>query len=350
MATTHRPDIDGLRAVAVIPVVLFHAFPARMPGGFAGVDVFFVISGFLISSVLVGGLADGSFRFVDFYVRRVRRIFPALLLVLVTSLVAGWLLLFTDEFAQLAGHVAGGAGFVSNFVLWSEIGYFDNDAATKPLLHLWSLGIEEQFYIAWPLLLWLAWRAGLAPGGMVGLLFAASLAFCLGVADPVEGFYSPFSRAIAPFFRALAQGELRDTVVVIAARYSDHVAHVAAASVLAPAAGGDAQPSAGSRDAAAVFEAGLRETLARAVPGSRAVVFAHEVPGFREDPRLCVPRWLRVRPASACRIDRARVESGQRAYRDGNHLGPRGAEVFSRALVARLPAALRPVSGASRPR
>jgi len=146
----YRPDIDGLRAVAVLAVVAFHAFPSWVRGGFIGVDVFFVISGYLISNIIFENLDRGTFNFREFYARRIKRIFPSLLLVLITCLSFGWFALLSDEYTQLAKHVAAGTGFVSNYILWNEAGYFDNSVETKPLLHLWSLGIEEQFYIAWP--------------------------------------------------------------------------------------------------------------------------------------------------------------------------------------------------------
>jgi peptidoglycan/LPS O-acetylase OafA/YrhL len=154
----YRPDIDGLRALAVLSVVLFHAFPEVLKGGFIGVDVFFVISGFLISTIIFTSLERGSFSFREFYARRIRRIFPALVLVLASSYVFGWFTLLADEYRQLGKHIAGGAGFISNLMLWTEAGYFDTSAETKPLLHLWSLGIEEQFYFVWPLLLCFAWK------------------------------------------------------------------------------------------------------------------------------------------------------------------------------------------------
>jgi peptidoglycan/LPS O-acetylase OafA/YrhL len=154
----YRPDIDGLRAIAVLSVVAFHAFPSWVRGGFIGVDVFFVISGYLISTIIFENLDKGTFSFSEFYSRRIRRIFPALLLVLIACFAFGWFALLADEYKQLGKHIAAGAGFISNFILWNEAGYFDNSAETKPLLHLWSLGIEEQFYIVWPLLLWFAWK------------------------------------------------------------------------------------------------------------------------------------------------------------------------------------------------
>ena len=154
----YRPDIDGLRALAILPVVGYHAFPQAFGGGFIGVDIFFVISGFLISGIIFRKLEQDSFSAVEFYSRRIRRIFPALILVLATCYVAGWFLLTAEELKQLGKHIAGGAGFISNFILQNESGYFDVAAEQKPLLHLWSLGIEEQFYIVWPLLLGLAWK------------------------------------------------------------------------------------------------------------------------------------------------------------------------------------------------
>ncbi len=154
----YRSDIDGLRAIAVLSVVVFHAFPSWIQGGFIGVDVFFVISGFLISTIIFESLDKGVFSLTEFYARRIKRIFPALILVLIACFVFGWFALLADEYQQLGKHIAGGATFVSNFVLWHESGYFDNTADTKPLLHLWSLGVEEQFYIIWPLLLWFAYK------------------------------------------------------------------------------------------------------------------------------------------------------------------------------------------------
>ena len=150
--SNYRPDIDGLRALAVLSVVIFHAFPARLPGGFIGVDIFFVISGYLISGIIFSELAQKSFRLSDFYARRIRRIFPALVLVLCTCASLGWFILLTTEYAQLGRHIAASSGFIQNIVLWSERSYFDTLADTKPLLHLWSLGVEEQFYLVWPVL------------------------------------------------------------------------------------------------------------------------------------------------------------------------------------------------------
>jgi|694.fasta_scaffold03328_1 peptidoglycan/LPS O-acetylase OafA/YrhL len=192
----YRADIDGLRAVAVLMVVIYHAFPHVLPGGFIGVDVFFIISGYLISTILFQGIDAGTFSITDFYSRRIRRIFPALSVVLIATGFFGWFSLRADEFQQLGKHIAAGAGFVSNFVLWGESGYFDNAAETKPLLHLWSLGIEEQFYFFFPIFLWLAWRRRL------NLLIVTSVIAVLSFGwnlyqyntDTTALFYSPFTR------------------------------------------------------------------------------------------------------------------------------------------------------------
>jgi peptidoglycan/LPS O-acetylase OafA/YrhL len=192
----YRPDIDGLRAVAVLAVVAFHIAPARITGGFVGVDVFFVISGFLISSIILGGLKNETFSYKTFYIRRIRRIFPALAIVCFFTLVAGWLLLLPHEYEQLGKHVVAGSLFVSNLQLWSEAGYFDAASGLKPLLHLWSLGIEEQFYLVWPLALALMWRTRKsAPAWILtGLVLSFVLCIAIGMRDPSAAFYLPLAR------------------------------------------------------------------------------------------------------------------------------------------------------------
>jgi peptidoglycan/LPS O-acetylase OafA/YrhL len=193
---TYRPDIDGLRAIAVLSVLLFHAYPEYIHGGFIGVDIFFVISGFLISSIIFGGLETDTFSFIEFYARRVKRIFPALALVLAASFAAGSVILYGDEFKPFGKHIAAGVGFVSNLILWQESGYFDASADTKPLLHLWSLGIEEQFYIFWPLLAWLGWRRKIGLLAVTLVILAASFALNIRKSpyDEVYAFYSPQTR------------------------------------------------------------------------------------------------------------------------------------------------------------
>ena len=192
----YRPDIDGLRAFAVLSVVLYHAFPKVVRGGYVGVDIFFVISGFLISSILFTELTEDRFSFATFYGRRIRRIFPALAVCFTAVLAYGFVSLMPSELAQLGKHVFFGAGFLSNIALWSESGYFGSAATLKPLLHLWSLGIEEQFYILWPALLWIAFRFKANVGRLLGVLFLASFAInaALSVTDISDDFYLPISR------------------------------------------------------------------------------------------------------------------------------------------------------------
>ncbi|MNV06667.1 O-acetyltransferase OatA [compost metagenome] len=192
----YRPDIDGLRAVAILSVVVFHAFPTKLQGGFVGVDMFFVISGFLISSIIFRGLYRGDFSFSEFYAHRINRIYPALIVVLAACYIFGWFFLLPDEFQQLGKHIAAGAGFVQNFILLREVGYFNVEAELKPLLHLWSLAIEEQFYLIYPVLAFFVWRAGLNILTIVILL--VSLSFGLNINgvgdDPVATFFMPQTR------------------------------------------------------------------------------------------------------------------------------------------------------------
>jgi peptidoglycan/LPS O-acetylase OafA/YrhL len=165
-------------------------------GGFIGVDIFFVISGFLITTIILGSFEGEGFSYREFYARRVKRIFPALALVLLATMAFGWFALLPHEWEQLGKHVAAGAGFVSNFAFWSEAGYFDNAAETKPLLHLWSLAIEEQFYIFWPVLLGLAWKRKWRVLTVLGTV--AAMSFLLNVttihSHRTAAFYSPLSR------------------------------------------------------------------------------------------------------------------------------------------------------------
>lgn len=155
----YRPEIDGLRAIAVGAVLLFHLDPRLAPGGFVGVDIFFVISGFLITSIIAKSAGDGGFSFGDFYLRRIRRIAPAYFVVVVATLAAGCVLMLPADRAQLARSASWSALASANLFFWLNIdtGYFADDSRQLPLLHLWSLGVEEQFYLLWPALL-IAWR------------------------------------------------------------------------------------------------------------------------------------------------------------------------------------------------
>lgn len=194
---TYRRDIDGLRALAILAVVIFHAFPSKLPGGFVGVDIFFVISGYLITSIILKAQSGAGFNLLEFYSRRIKRIFPALIMVLAFCLVAGWFVLLANEYKMLGKHIAAGAAYVSNIVLMNETGYFDVASELKPLLHLWSLGIEEQFYLIWPMILILALPRNINPQAIILLLLAIS--FALNILyigqHPVPVFYQLTSRA-----------------------------------------------------------------------------------------------------------------------------------------------------------
>ncbi len=187
----YRPDVDGLRAVAIAAVVVYHAFPAAVRGGFTGVDVFFVISGYLISQIIWRGLDERSFTLAWFYGRRVLRLFPALVLVLAGTLAAGRWLFLPDAYATLGKDIAGAATFASNLVLWQDAGYFTENAALRPLTHLWSLAVEEQFYLVFPLLLIAAHRSWRLTGALLGVLAATSFTWNVATvgADPAAAFY-----------------------------------------------------------------------------------------------------------------------------------------------------------------
>ncbi|MCP4604171.1 MAG: acyltransferase [Proteobacteria bacterium] len=149
----YRADIDGLRAIAVVSVILFHFGFDTFAGGFVGVDVFFVISGFLITRIIRDDVAVGRFNFPDFYMRRARRLFPALYFTVVVCFVAAYVVFSPQYLERFGGSIIHTVLGISNFYFWGESGYFDTDAVLKPLLHTWSLSIEEQFYLVWPALL-----------------------------------------------------------------------------------------------------------------------------------------------------------------------------------------------------
>jgi len=207
----YRPDIDGLRAVSILLVIEYHAQPWLVSGGFIGVDVFFVISGFLITRIILTQLNARTFSSIDFYSRRVRRIFPALIVVLIVTYLIGWFVLLPNDFSLLGENIAAGVMFVSNLFQLNQVGYFAPDSAENPLLHLWSLGIEEQFYIFWPPVLLVIlgstrqrfWMKALAVAS-----FAVSLLIYFGYQE--WSFYSPISRG----WELLAGG-------IVAARYVD---------------------------------------------------------------------------------------------------------------------------------
>ena len=159
-APGYRPEIDGLRAVAIVPVVLFHAGVPGFGGAFIGVDVFFVISGYLITAILARDLAGGGIRFAHFYERRARRIVPALLAVLAVCAVAAWSVMTAEDFRHFGRSLGATALFGSNMWYALRSNYFNTPSSAQPLLHTWSLGVEEQFYLVFPIVLAVCWRLG----------------------------------------------------------------------------------------------------------------------------------------------------------------------------------------------
>ncbi|MDP2537140.1 acyltransferase family protein [Alteromonas stellipolaris] len=157
----YRKDIDGLRALAVLGVVVFHLGDSPIPGGFSGVDIFFVISGFLITSILLRELKNEEFSFLEFYERRIYRLFPALFAVMASTLLVGYLLFMPDEFLELGQSIAATSVYLSNFFFFLKSDYFSGPSELKPLLHTWSLAVEEQFYIVFPLMLFLLRRCSI---------------------------------------------------------------------------------------------------------------------------------------------------------------------------------------------
>ena len=151
--TAFRPDIAGLRAIAVIAVVLYHFGVKGFSGGFVGVDIFFVISGFLMTGIIFSKIETNKFSFIDFYLARAKRIIPALAVLCLVLVVCGWFFLIPGDFRTLGKHAASSISFLSNFIFWREAGYFDTSSHEKWLLHTWSLSVEWQFYIIYPLII-----------------------------------------------------------------------------------------------------------------------------------------------------------------------------------------------------
>jgi peptidoglycan/LPS O-acetylase OafA/YrhL len=200
MKKEFRQDINGLRAWAVISVILFHFGIPGFSGGFVGVDIFFVISGFLMTGIIYNGLSNGSFSIIDFYFARAKRIIPALLILCLVLLTLGWNFLPVIEYEQLGKHVFGAATFLSNIMFWQESGYFDSASHEKWLLHTWSLSVEWQFYIILPIALLLIWKISPKKNSIV-LIFlfsaAASLALSIFITNwkPSAAFYLLPTRA-----------------------------------------------------------------------------------------------------------------------------------------------------------
>lgn len=196
MNMNYRSDIDGLRAVAILSVLIYHAFPHLLPGGFIGVDIFFVISGYLISHAIFVGIDLNAFSFRDFYARRTRRIFPALIIVLVAIYALGFFVLLPYELTRLGKNIASSASFTLNFVLTGNTGYFDAAAEQNPLLHLWSLCIEEQFYLLFPVVFLMAERLKLNRLKVVVAIIAASFLLNIWMVseNATATFYLPATR------------------------------------------------------------------------------------------------------------------------------------------------------------
>ncbi len=196
--SAYRPEVDGLRCVAVAAVILYHAGIGPFPGGYVGVDIFFVISGYLITSILAADLAAGKFSFRKFYERRARRIFPALFFVMACCVPFAWAWLTPGQLREFFQSVVAVTLFLSNLYFWLKSGYFGAKTETLPLLHTWSLSVEEQFYVVFPIvlmLLWRFWRSGRS--AVLGLLGIASLASCLWyeLRDPSFNFFFAPTRA-----------------------------------------------------------------------------------------------------------------------------------------------------------
>lgn len=224
----YRPDVDGLRAIAVLGVVFFHAFPHLLPGGFAGVDVFFVISGYLISALILQDIGRAQFSIKSFYARRIRRIFPVLLTMLFTVWLAGCALLNPGELRALGQSMVHSSYFANNFLLYTQAGYFDTDAELKPLLHLWSLAVEEQFYIIWPWALWLAVNLRSTGRWLPLLLAVPSLLACIFVTEtqPVAAFFLPHYRGwelLTGAIAAIYGGSLRELLTLYLGRWREFV-------------------------------------------------------------------------------------------------------------------------------
>src|SRR5690606_20556484 len=188
----YRREIDGLRALAVLPVLLFHAGYETFSGGFVGVDVFFVISGYLITALMLAEFEQGKFSIVSFYERRARRILPALFLVLFVSILLAWFCLAPRDMKDFSETLAAVSVFTSNILFWRQSGYFETASELKPLLHTWSLAVEEQYYILFPVFLMLLWKF------RKRLIFAALMV--VGIASLAAAEWGAYNKPDMTFF------------------------------------------------------------------------------------------------------------------------------------------------------
>jgi len=205
MENSYRSDINGLRGIAVLAVIFYHFFPSLFNGGYLGVDIFFVISGYLITKIIIIDMNNDNFKLSDFFKKRIRRIFPALFIVIITFFFVAQLSLFNDELIKYYRHAIASSFFLTNFLLIKEISYFDQEAFTKPLLNLWSLGVEEQFYIFFPIALIILHKLKFNYKYFLVTLTLASisLAFYLHNNNQSIGFYFPLSRFWEIFYGSL---------------------------------------------------------------------------------------------------------------------------------------------------
>tara|TARA_B110000483_G_scaffold138076_1_gene165081 strand:- start:531 stop:2435 length:1905 start_codon:yes stop_codon:yes gene_type:complete len=218
----YRAEIDGLRALAVLPVILFHAGFEWFSGGFIGVDVFFVISGYLITTIIISELAEGKFSIVNFYERRARRILPALFFVMAACLPFAWLWLPPPDLFNFGKSLVAVSTFSSNILFWWESGYFDTAAELKPLLHTWSLAVEEQYYILFPVFLMLTWRLGIKT-----ILILLSIVFLISLGLAVWGTqYATHPKIISGAFFLLPTRGWELLIGVFAAFYLKHNTHL----------------------------------------------------------------------------------------------------------------------------
>ncbi len=218
----YRAEIDGLRALAVIPVILFHAGFEWFSGGFVGVDVFFVISGYLITTIIISEMAEGKFSIINFYERRARRILPALFFVMAACLPFAWFWLTPNDLKDFGQSLVAVSTFSSNILFWWESGYFDTAAELKPLLHTWSLAVEEQYYILFPVFLMLTWRLGIKT-----ILILLSIVFLISLGVAVWGTqYAAHPKIISGAFFLLPTRGWELLIGVFAAFYLKYNTHL----------------------------------------------------------------------------------------------------------------------------
>jgi len=212
---SYQPHIDGLRAIAVLSVLIYHIDNNWLPGGFVGVDIFFVISGYLITNIITKSISEGTFSLKVFYTRRIKRILPVYFLVSSVSIVFSWLLFFPKDLIDFANSLLSSTFFVSNFYFWKTSGYFSSSIELKPLVHTWSLSVEEQFYVFWPLTLLVISqfkKPNLKKSSFALFIFISLLlSYVLSISDPVFAYYSIVTRGFELLIGAIAAIYIKDS-------------------------------------------------------------------------------------------------------------------------------------------